>query len=319
MIKKIVFLILVMLILSYLGQMISARIYLIETQSFLADLILIKNNFIFILGSNLLLYFLEMWRLDLIGKSLKLNFSKMDLFGSIALNLLFGWISPSAILGAPAMVYFLHKRGYSLAAAITASFVRSFTIILVSALTTIVIFSGHYQGTVANIVLQQKIFQVLIFIAIYISSLIALSFSSFAFIKKINFLVKITTQIRIFIIGSKFLIVPIILMTLAMNFILVSFIPFLLAHYYSQMAPLIAQTYLFLSYLLLMPTPGATGLAEVGAPMFFQGVVPVNEVISTVTAMRISTISLQVTVGVLFMIFFLKDNITFAELKKFKS
>ena len=310
MMKKIILLIIVMVVLSYLGQTLAARLYSFEKESFTNSLMLIKDHLGFVVLTNILLYLLDMFRLSLIGRALKIKFSFKDAFGAISLNLLFGWISPMAILGAPAMAYFLHKRGYSLVESITVSFVRSFSIILVSALTTIVIYGFHLQGDVANIVLQEKIFQVLIGIALYIFSLIFLSFVPVPYLKNIKALNKVTAQIRLFLSEGKLLMLPIFMITLILNFLLVSFIPYVTS-------ALIPQTLLFLSYMLLMPTPGASGLAEIGAPMFFQEI-PLNDIISTVTAMRISTISLQVIVGLVFMAFVMKGRLSFDDLKKFK-
>lgn len=318
MIKKVSILILVMVILSYIGQTLAARLYSFQTESFSHGLILIKDNLGFIILSNIVLYLLDMFRLSLIGAALKMKFSFKDSFGAVALNIMFGWLSPAAILGAPAMAYYLYKRGYPLVESITVAFVRSFSIILVSALTTIVIYAFELQGQVINIVLQEKIFQVLVGISIYIFAVVFLSYVPFPFIKKVKALDKITSQIRLFLSEGKLLMVPVLVITLAMNFLLVSFIPYVSAHYYPDYGPLLSQTMLFLSYMLLMPTPGASGLAEVGAPMFFQGAFPLNQVVSTVTAMRVSTISLQIAVGILFMVFMMREKLSFADLKKFK-
>ena len=89
-------------------------------------------------------------------------------------------------------------------------------------------------------------------------------------------------------------------------------------HYYTTPNFLFGQVMLFLSYMLLMPTPGASGLAEVGAPMIFSGEIPLNDMISIVTAMRVSTIGLQVSLGVIFMIFIFKQSLTIDEIKQFK-
>src|SRR5690606_30687427 len=102
------------------------------------------------------------------------------------------------------------------------------------------------------------------------------------------------------------------------NFLLVSFIPLATQKYYADVTPLVAQTLLFLSYLLLMPTPGASGLAELGAPAFFSQAIPLQEMISTVSATRISTIGLQICIGAIFMVFFFRQNISLSELFEFK-
>jgi uncharacterized membrane protein YbhN (UPF0104 family) len=67
-----------------------------------------------------------------------------------------------------------------------------------------------------------------------------------------------------------------------------------------------------------MPTPGASGLAEVGAPLIFSAEIPRGDIISIVTAMRVSTIGIQVTLGVLFIMLVLKQNLTIEEIKNFK-
>lgn len=318
MIKKTVGLIIVMVILSYLGQIISERLYSFDANNFSSVFDLILSHLPFILLCNLCMYGLDMLRLSLIGKALRIKLTWMDSFGAVAMNVLFGWLSPMAILGAPAMAYFLYKRGYPLAESITASFVRSFSIILVSALSTITIYGFHLQGNVTNVILQEKIFQILSFIAVYIFTLVFLSFYPLAPLKKIKALEKVTSQIRTFLTNGKFYLLPILLVTLVNNFLLVSFIPYTTAHYFKEFSEIISQTMLFLSYMLLMPTPGASGLAEVGAPQFFQGVIPVQETVTTVMAMRVSTISLQIAVGIVFMIFFMKSGLSFTELQKFK-
>ena len=68
-----------------------------------------------------------------------------------------------------------------------------------------------------------------------------------------------------------------------------------------------------------MPTPGASGLAEIGAPMFYGKEMSLDNIISIVTAMRISVIGTQVAIGVIFMFYFFRRNLSFDELKNFKS
>jgi hypothetical protein len=243
----------------------------------------------------------------------------MDNFGATSLNLLFGWLSPAAILGAPAMAYFLYKRGYPLVISLTMAFVRSFSIIFISAITTVVIYGLGLQGEAQNLVLQEKIFFILTGIAIYISTLVLLSFIPNPLVKRSKVVEKITSQIKIFLTSGKLYILPILLMTLMTNFLMVCFIPYAFSNFYERISTLISQTMLFLSYTLLMPTPGASGLAEVGAPMYFQGRVPIGEIVSTVTAMRISNISFQVVVGLFCLFFLMKDQMTFSDLKAFKA
>lgn len=316
--KNILILVSIMLGLTLVGDRVSGALYQFESNSFASSLYLIKNNVLYLIFANAVLYLLDMVRMKLIGKIFKLDISLKDCFGGVALNLLFGWVSPMAILGAPAMAYYLYKRGHPLVESISVSFVRSFSIILVSAITTIVIFTFNLQGSIQNAVLQEKVFQVLTGIAVYIGLLILISFLKFEFIKKIKVLDKITGQIRLLISNGKLLMVPILSLTLVLNFMLVSFIMYEGVNYHSTPSALLGQVMLFLSYMLLMPTPGASGLAEVGAPMIFSSEIPRNEIISIVTATRFSCIGFQVVVGVLFMALVLKENLTFAELRKFK-
>lgn len=316
--KKILLLILMMVVLTMLGDRISGAIYRFQGNSFTQSFSLIKSNILFILLVNSLLYAFEMLRMKLIGKIFNFNFSLEECFGGVALNLLFGWVSPMAILGAPAMAWYYYKRGYPLVESFSVSFVRSFSIILVSALSTITIFGLGIQGPVQNPLLQEKVFQVLTGIAIYFASLVVLSYLPFQFIKKVNFLDKLTGQIRKLMSNGKLLMIPVLIITLIMNFLLVSFIMYEGLQYHSVPYHLFGQVMLFLSYMLLMPTPGASGLAEVGAPLIFSNEIPMNDIISIVTASRVSTIGLQITFGFLFMLFVVKQNLTLEEIKQFK-
>lgn len=316
--KKILFLILIMLVLTMLGDKISGAIYQFQGNSYTLSFLLIKKNVVFIFLVNLLLYLFDMLRMKLIGKVFNLNFSWEECFGGVALNLLFAWISPMAILGAPAMAWYYYKKGHPLVESFSVSFVRSFTIILISAITTITIFSLNIQGPIQNVVLQEKVFQVLTGIAIYFASLVILSYLPFKFIKEVKFLDKFTGQIRTLLSNGKVLMIPIMLITLLMNFLSVSFIMYEGMQYYSAPNFLFGQVMLFLSYMLLMPTPGASGLAEVGAPLIFSGEIPLNDMISIVTAMRMSTIGPQILLGVIFMIVVFKQSLTIEEIKQFK-
>jgi uncharacterized membrane protein YbhN (UPF0104 family) len=316
--KKILFLVAIMVVLTLVGDRISGALYSFESNSMIQSFALIQKNFLFIILANTLLYSLDMVRMKLIGKIFKLDFKWQECFGAVTLNLLFGWVSPMAILGAPAMAYYLYKRGYPVVESISVSFVRSFSIILVSALTTITIFTFNLQGEIQNPVLQEKVFQVLSGIAVYIASLVLLSYLPFGFIKKIKFLEKLTAQIRLLISEGKFVMIPVFLLTLILNFLLVSPIMYEGSHYHVSGTSLLGQVMLFLSYMLLMPTPGASGLAEVGAPMIFSSEIPRADIISIVSSSRLSSIGLQVLIGVLFMMFVLKDTFTIEDLKKFK-
>lgn len=316
--KKILFLVTVMIVLTLVGDRISGALYSIESNSMLQSLHLIRKNLIFIFLANFLLYALDMVRMKLIGKIFKLDFKWQECFGGVALNLLFGWISPMAILGAPAMAYYLYKRGYPVVESISVSFVRSFSIILISAITTIIIFTFNLQGEIHNVVLQEKVFQALTGIAIYIASLVVLSYLPFEFIRKIKFLEKLTGQIRLLISNGKALMIPVFILTLILNFLLVSFIMYEGIQYQIAHSSLLGQVMLFLSYMLLMPTPGASGLAEVGAPMIFSLEIPRADIVSIVSASRLSSLGLQIAVGVFFMLFVLKENFTIEDLKKFK-
>ncbi len=316
--KKILFLIGIMVVLTLVGDRISGALYSFESNSMTQSFHLIKKNLLVILIANTLLYILDMARMKLIGKIFKLDFKWSECFGGVCLNLLFGWISPMAILGAPAMAYYLYKRGYPLVESISVSFVRSFSIILVSALTTITIFTFNLQGEIHNVLLQEKVFQVLTGIAIYIASLVILSYLPFEFIRRIKFFEKLTGQIRLLVSEGKFVMLPVFVLTLILNFLLVSLIMMEGSHYQIDQGSLLGQVMLFLSYMLLMPTPGASGLAEVGAPLIFSSEIPRADIISIVSASRLSSIGIQVCVGIIFMMFVLKESFTIDELKEFK-
>lgn len=316
--KKILFLVSVMIVLTLIGDRISGAIYSFETNSMSQSFHVIRKNFLIIILANLLLYGLDMVRMKLIGKIFKLDFKWQECFGGVTLNLLFGWISPMAILGAPAMAYYLYKRGYPAVESISVSFVRSFSIILVSAITTIIIFTFNLQGQIHNVLLQEKVFQVLTGIAIYIFSLVALSYLPFSFIKKIKFLEKLTGQIRLLISSGKTLMIPVFVLTLILNFLLVSLIMYEGTQYSLATGSLLGQVMLFLSYMLLMPTPGASGLAEVGAPLIFSSEIPRADIITIVSASRLSSLGIQIAVGILFMMLVLKDSFTIEDLKRFK-
>lgn len=316
--KKIIFLFILMIILSYMGQAFSAHFYQFKAHSFQSVLSLLRTNLLFILVVNVVIYSLEMLRLHLIGRAFMLHLNFKDCFGAVSLNILFAWITPGAILGAPALAYYLYRKGYPLAESLTIAFIRSFSIIFVSAITTILVYSFNLQEIVVNQALIDKIFYVLMVLAIYISSIVALSYLPLHIRKKVKFIESITTQVRKFLANGKLLLFPILGLGALINFFLVSFIPYVTSGYYENLTPLISQTMLFLSYLLLMPTPGASGLAEIGAPAFFSQNIPLQEMISTVTAMRISTIGIQIVIGIMFMFYFFKRNISLRELSEFK-
>jgi len=316
--KKIIGLLFVMLVLSYLGQKFSGYIYNFQSDNFTTVIDLLLNNLWFIFFANTAIYLLEMLRLSLIGRAFKLNLSWKDCFGAVALNILFAWITPGAILGAPALAFYLYRKNYPLAESITIAFIRSFSIIFVSAITTVVIYQFNLQELVVNPGLIQKIFYVLSILAVYISSLVAISYLPSEIRGKIKFVENITNQIRKFISNGKLLIFPVLGIGLLINFLLVSFIPYSTSGYYQTITPLISQTLLFLSYLLLMPTPGASGLAEIGAPAFFATNIPLDQMISTVTAMRLSTIGVQIIIGTVFMFYFFRRNLSLNELFDFK-
>jgi uncharacterized membrane protein YbhN (UPF0104 family) len=318
MIKKVIFLIVIVFVLSYLGQTLSEKIYSTDSVAFSDSLSLIENNLGFILLSQVIFYALEMIRFYLIGRAFNTTFTLKDNFGATSLNLLFGWLSPVAILGAPAMAYYLYKKGYPLAVSVTLPFVRSFSIVFVSAMTTVLIYGLKLQGEVKNPALQEKIFYVLTGIAIYIFAIVLLSFFPHRIIKNHKVLGKITSQVKLFLSDGKLYLLPILIMSFFTNFMMVSFIPYVCMNFYQDISLLISQTLLFLSYTLLMPTPGASGLAEIGAPMYFQGFIPIKEIVSTVTAMRISNISLQVLIGISCLFFLVKEKISFNDLKNFK-
>lgn len=318
MIKKILLLVCVVVVLTLIGDKVSSALYSFESNSMAQTFLVIQKNFLFIFVVNALLYLLDMLRVKIIGKIFKFNFSWQECFGCVTLNLLFGWISPMSILGAPAMAFYLYKRGYPAVESIAVSFVRSFTIILISALTTIIIFSFKIQGEIQNVMLQEKVFQTLTGIAIYIGSLIVLSYLPFGFIKRIKFLDKLTGQIRHLIAHGKTLMVPVFILTLILNFLFVSLIMFEGSKYNIASVPLFGQVMLFLSYMLLMPTPGAAGLAEIGAPLIFSAEIPRAEIISMVSAIRFSFLTLQLTIGLLFMLLVLKEKFTIEDLKQFK-
>ena len=316
--KKIIFLFILMIILSYMGQSLSAHFYEFKAHSFQSVLSLLRTNVLYILVVNVVIYSLEMLRLHLIGRAFDLRLNWKDCFGAVSLNILFAWITPGAILGAPALAYYLFRKGHPLAESITIAFIRSFSIIFISAVTTIIVYSLNLQEVVVNPALIDKIFYVLMILAIYIASLVALSYLPLRIRNKVKFVASITNQIRKFLSKGKLLLLPILGLGALINFFLVSFIPYATSGYYENLTPLISQTMLFLSYLLLMPTPGASGLAEIGAPAFFSQNIPLQEMISVVTAMRISTIGIQIVIGTLFMFYFFKGHISFAELTDFK-
>lgn len=316
--RKVFFLIALMIVLTVIGDRVGHVIYGVKLDSLSSSFGLIKSNLFFLLSVNLILYLLDMLRMRLIGKAFGLEFSSKDCFGGVALNLLFGWISPMAIFGAPAMAFFLYKRGYPLVESITVSFIRSFSIILVSAFTTITIFSFNLQGEVHNALLQEKVFWVLCGIGTYISSFIVISFLPLHIRKKVKIIHKVTDQIRTFLHQGKIYILPILVLTLILNFLLVSFMMYEGASFYQNLLHLWGQVMLFLSYILLMPTPGASGLAEVGAPLIFSSEIPSGHMMTMVTAMRVSLIGIQVLVGMIFMTIILKQKITLDDLKQFK-
>lgn len=316
--KKLLLFAVTLFVLTIIGDRVSSFIYQYEANSFFYSLGLLKESWLVLLSINLALFVLDTVRTKFIGRIFDLNFSWQECFGGVCFNLLFGWLSPMAILGAPAMAWYYYKKGYPLVESVSVSFVRSFAIILTSAVTTIVIYSLNLQGSVANSILQEKVFQVLTGIAIYFFALIVLSYLPLAFIKRVNFLEKLTKQIRQLLEQGKLLLVPIFIITLFSNFLLVAYLVVKGMNAYQVPTELISQSMLFLSYMLLMPTPGASGLAEVGAPMIFSGQIPLNEMISMVSTMRFAIIGFQVIVGVFFMMFVFRTELSLEELQQFR-
>lgn len=317
--KTVFALILFFVVLTFAGENLSAFLYQVNSHSFSNTFELMGSNLPFFIGTCFLMYAFDMARLKIIGKIFKLNLSWQECFGGVCLNLFFGWISPMAILGAPATAYYLFKRGYPAVTSISISFVRSFIIIFTSALTTMVIYLGKFQGEMSNPVLQEKVFYVLTLIGIYILSLIVLAYIPLKVVKQNKFLNHLTEQIRmLFMNGSKYLL-PLFILTIILNFLLVSFIYFKGTTFFpGNESEFLGQVMLFLSYMLLMPTPGASGLAEIGAPLIFSSQIPQHMIISIVTASRFTLIGLQIFVGFCYMSFILKERFTLDELKKFR-
>ena len=107
-------------------------------------------------------------------------------------------------------------------------------------------------------------------------------------------------------------------MGFVINFLLVSLIMYEGARYHLTLMPLFGQVMVFLSYMLLVPTPGASGFAEIGAPLIFGQEIPRHEIISMVSAMRLSGLGVQILVGMSFMFLVLKQTFSFEEIKRFR-
>lgn len=201
---------------------------------------------------------------------------------------------------------------------IVASAVRSFLIISTSILTTVVINanSSTTSGDVST--LQQGVHQILIGIGIYFIFLVTLAILPKRIVEKYRFLNKISSSIRLFITRGWKYFIPLFTLSFTLNFLLVSFIFAVSTGYYINLSTLFSQCMLFLSYILLMPTPGASGLAEVGAPMFFRGEIPVNFLTSATMAMRMSTFLVQVLAGFIVLLILFKRVNMIREIKQFK-
>ncbi len=316
--KKIIFIIFILGIALIGSPYFANFLYKSEIQ-FLSSIDLICDNIFIVILINLSFYLLEIIRFKLFANILNLKISFLDSFNSIAVNLFFGWLTPSAFLGAPASAYYLYKRGINLYEALIISFIRSFTIILTSSFTTIAIFSLNLQGSSHNTEYRDLMLKVLIGLAIYIIFLILICFLPEKWLIKIPTIFKTTQKLKLFFKnGIKFF--PLVLgLSLATNFLLVGFIFYIGLNYTNNITELVSQTYLFLSYLLLAPSPGATGLAEVGGPLFFSQSIPLDQIVSGISSMRISTFLFQMVLGLVTMFFIIKKPFDLETLKAFKN
>ncbi len=306
-----------------LGLILTGSPYLASTVykskiQFYSSINLIQDHLFIILIFNMAFYLFEILRFKLFANILNIKLSFIDSFNSIAVNLFFGWLTPSAFLGAPASAYYLYKRGISLHEALIISFIRSFTIILTSSLTTIIIFASNLQGSSHNPEYRDLMLKILIGLALYIGTLILICFLPEKWLIKIPTIFKTTQKLKLFFKnGIKFF--PLVLgLSLATNFLLVGFIFYLGLNYTNNVTELVSQTYLFLSYLLLAPSPGATGLAEIGGPLFFSQSIPLDQIVSGISSMRISTFLFQMVIGLVTIVFIIKKPFDLETLKAFK-
>jgi uncharacterized membrane protein YbhN (UPF0104 family) len=314
--KKILLLLLMTVVLSFVGQILFSKFYSLENQNFSDIVALIKHHAVYIVFCNLGILALEVVRLKLIGQTLRLKLSIKDAFGAVALNLLFGWTTPLGILGAPALAFYLHHRGVAVAESITVAFARSFSNIVVSAISTTVVVRFMNDGAITPD-LQEKLSYFLLLIGTYLGLLIALAFAPESFTSRWRLVSKSSAQIRQFFTQGKLLFVPILILAFIINFSTVSLIPLAIkSHYTDAMIP-IKQTIVFLTYIQLMPIPGASGLAEFGAPMIYSSV-PKAELNTVVSAMRAAMIFVQVMVGFIFAAVELRGAISLEALRDFR-
>ena len=314
--RKIFLLLLVTVVLTFIGQTLFTKFYSLESQSFSSVWVIIEAHAPYIILCNVGILALEVIRLKLIGHALKLKLSVKDSFGAVALNLLFGWTTPLGILGAPALAFYLHKRDVALAESITVAFARSFSNILVSAISSTIVIRFLNDGAITPD-LQEKLSYFIALIGSYLALLILLAYAPESFTNRWTWVSKSSNQIRRFFNQGKLLFIPILALTFIINFSTVSLIPLAIRDHYTDVLIPIKQTVVFLTYIQLMPIPGASGLAEFGAPMIYTAVSK-SELNAVVSAMRASVIFVQVLVGFIFALVELRGSLSLEALNEFR-
>lgn len=314
--RKIIFLLLITLVLSFIGQKLFSKFYSLENQDFTHVWELVKTHALYIVACNVSILILEVARLKLIGRTLQTKLSAKDAFGAVALNLLFGWTTPLGILGAPALAFYLHRRRVALAESITIAFARSFSNIVVSAISTTVVVRFLNEGAITPD-LQEKLSYFMLILGSYLTLLVTLAYAPESFTDRWTWVSKSSSQIRRFFTQGKLLFLPILLLAFIINFSTVSLIPLAIKDHYADILIPIKQTVIFLSYIQLMPVPGASGLAEFGAPMIYTAVSK-GELNTVVSAMRASMIFVQVMVGFIFAVVELRGSISLEALSEFR-
>ena len=301
-----------------IGHKFSGTVYNFSAPTFQQTLDVLIGNAGFIFLSNVAYFIFDLIRQYIIGRVFNIRLKFSECFGSISLNMLFAWITPGAYLGSPASAFFLYKRGYSAVDSLSIAALRSFSIIIASAISTFIIYYFNMAWKNVNAMALSGVVNILGLIMLYFLVVSIFSFLPQKYLARFTVIQKTAYQVQLILRSGKNLLLPILGLSLFLNFLLVSLIIYAGLPEDNDPVALISSGMLFQSYLLLMPTPGAAGLAEISGPLFFSGLISEGHIISLVSAMRVSTIGIQVSVGLIFMIVVFKKFVSTKEIKKIR-
>ncbi len=250
-------------------------------------------------------------RVILIGKAINERVSLVVALKMVAANFFFAWISPGQFLGAPAAAYSLNKNGISSESSITIASGRSISIVITSISTAIIIlYSGIAPiGLNENLLLYLKGF----FSLVVVSLLLLITLVVFRLErylpkvlhknKYIGICIRAIGKASLFYKSGKKYILPISILSLLFNITFVGILIYFSFKYNVDLSKAIAMPVLYLTSLLLAPTPGGAGVAEATAVAFFPAPFNPSQAIMAVLVFRSFTFIFQLMIGFSFLFF----------------